>query len=115
MGWSGPLTHKQYITWVAWLDHEWNRPNRSDHYIMELRCDVQRIFAKNPRNVKPDRLQFITTAPKPTKVDTDENEEVDGPPKTSMADVAKAVWVSRAGGNVEKRTISKEELELESE
>jgi len=29
-------THRQYRTWLAWLDMQWNRPARSDHYLMRI-------------------------------------------------------------------------------
>lgn len=35
MGWSGPLTGRQYVLWLAWLEAEWNTPDRGDHYSMQ--------------------------------------------------------------------------------
>lgn len=29
-------THRQYQVWMRWLSDEWNRPSRTDHYLMQL-------------------------------------------------------------------------------
>lgn len=36
MGWSGPMTWKQYTTWLAWLELDMERPSRNDWYIHRL-------------------------------------------------------------------------------
>lgn len=36
MGWPGPMTHRQFLVWTAWLKEQWNSPNRTDHYLMLL-------------------------------------------------------------------------------
>jgi hypothetical protein len=30
------MTHRQHIVWQMWLREEWEKPNRSDHYIMQV-------------------------------------------------------------------------------
>lgn len=30
------MTHRQFLVWRLWLREEWNRPNRTDHYIMQI-------------------------------------------------------------------------------
>jgi hypothetical protein len=46
------LTHRQYAAWQAWLDEEWNRPSRSDHYQMQTAMVVAQANAKSPKKVK---------------------------------------------------------------
>ena len=29
------MTYRQYLVWLAWLKEDWNRPSRTDHYIMQ--------------------------------------------------------------------------------
>jgi hypothetical protein len=36
MGWREPMTHRQFLCWQCWLQLQWNVPNRSDHYVMQL-------------------------------------------------------------------------------
>lgn len=52
MGWPGPMTHRQFLTWHAWLAMEWSRPSRSDYYQMQTACEVRRVLSKKPRQVK---------------------------------------------------------------
>lgn len=40
MGWPGPMTHRQFLVWQAWLDKEWNVPSRSDWYAMQTAREV---------------------------------------------------------------------------
>lgn len=60
------MTHREYRTWVAHLDQEWNEPDRTDHYLMKIAAEVARKFAKHPEQITPDtmRLRF-GAAPKP--------------------------------------------------
>ena len=29
-------SHREYLTWMVWLNEEWNNPNRTDHYLMQI-------------------------------------------------------------------------------
>lgn len=53
-------TYRQYRVLVAWLDMEWNKPDRHDGYLMQIACEIRRMFAKHPQNVKMShfRLKF---------------------------------------------------------
>lgn len=50
MGWPGPMTERQFITWQAWLREEYNNPSRADYYAMEV------ARACGAKNVKPLKL-----------------------------------------------------------
>lgn len=53
LGWPGPMTHRQFLVWSAWLDEQWNRPDRTDHYLMQVAAEVRRGNAgKKARQVK---------------------------------------------------------------
>ncbi len=30
------VTHREYLLRVAWREKEWNNPDRSDHYLMQI-------------------------------------------------------------------------------
>lgn len=45
MGWDGPLTHRQYNTWQAWRERQWNRPKLTDQYIIQLSTIVSAFAA----------------------------------------------------------------------
>lgn len=56
-------THRQYLAWMDWLDEEWNRPSRSDFYLMQITQFVSAIinaFSKHPKNsrLKDYRIEF---------------------------------------------------------
>lgn len=87
MGWSGPLTHRQYLAWQAWFDAEWDRPNRTDNYLMSIACEVRRSQSKRPARHKLEhmRLKFRR------------KHEQTGPPSQAQIDAAKAVWMARVG------------------
>lgn len=40
-GWGGPVTHRQFEAVASWLDDEWNRPSRGDHYAMQTAMEVR--------------------------------------------------------------------------
>lgn len=45
-------THRQFLGWDAWLEEQWNRPDRNDHYLMQIAVTIQRLLAKNPKSIK---------------------------------------------------------------
>lgn len=45
-------THRQFLVWDAWLEEQWNRPDRNDHYLMQIAVTIQRLLSKNPRSIK---------------------------------------------------------------
>ena len=67
------MTHRQFVVWCAWLDIEFDRPDRSDWYAMQVAAEVRRVLAKNPGNIKTDsfKLKFQVGAKtvKPTRAE----------------------------------------------
>lgn len=63
MGWSGPMTHRQFEVWSTWLNMENNQPSRSDYYAMQIAFYVARSAAKHPNsiNFKSFKLKFNET------------------------------------------------------
>ena len=47
MGWSGPMTDRQYNAWLNWLDADMNNPSRADYYAMMV------AQASGAKNVQP--------------------------------------------------------------
>lgn len=68
MGWPGPMTHRQFEAWQAWLAEQWNQPSRTDNYLMQIACEVLRTRLKEPgkAEIKHFRLEFKEKKP-PTK------------------------------------------------
>ena len=46
LGWPGPLTHRQFRAWQAWLELEQSRPSRADFYLMAIRYSIETFMAK---------------------------------------------------------------------
>lgn len=67
MGWSGPMTHRQFASWSVYLEEEWNRPDRTDHYLMQVGVEVRRVLSREPNSHKLDdmRLEFKRPEPEP--------------------------------------------------
>jgi len=53
-------THREYKIWERWLQNEWNRPSRTDNYLMQI---AQRILqARFPKQKFPlDREEIKFT------------------------------------------------------
>jgi hypothetical protein len=63
LGWGGPLTHRQYLAWQAWLDIQYDTPSRTDHYLMALTLEVRSVagmFSKERKRwqMKDVKLNF---------------------------------------------------------
>jgi hypothetical protein len=85
MGWSGPLTHRQYVAWSEFLADEMEVPSRSDYYAMSIVAEIRSLFNKNVR-LEHCRLRFRRKGERP-KVS-----------KETAAAWSKAAWGARLGG-----------------
>lgn len=67
----GRWSHREYRTRLAWLDEQWNRPDRTDHYLMQVAAEVRRVLyllqvfgsKQQPHRVELNdcKLKFVTT------------------------------------------------------
>lgn len=53
-------TERELRVWLAWMTMQWDNPDRSDYYLMQVACEVRRVLSNNPRGIKVAdfRLQF---------------------------------------------------------
>lgn len=67
LGWPIKLSHREYLTWLAWTQDEWNQPNRTDYYLMQLTMVLKQKFARNPSifNLNDQRIEFEPEAARP--------------------------------------------------
>lgn len=54
------MTHRQYEVWKRWLREQWQVPDRTDQYLMQIACEVRRGYVKHPGkvSVRQMKLQF---------------------------------------------------------
>ena len=54
-------THREYLTWIAWLDEQWNKPSKTDSYLMQIAMEVDRVLSNNPNSIqmKHKLLKFV--------------------------------------------------------
>jgi hypothetical protein len=57
-GWSGPLTHRQYLTWTEYLQGQWNEPDRHDWYQMQTAYIVARVLGGSKGDLEDFKLSF---------------------------------------------------------
>jgi hypothetical protein len=83
-------THRDYLLWLWFLDEEWNKPNKTDHYLMQIADNVENLFKKVKRSdPNSQKLSFTKTEPLPELTE----EEA----KKRYMERAKAAWKSRLG------------------
>jgi hypothetical protein len=83
MGWRGPMTHRQFGAWQAWLRRQWNEPTRTDDYLAQIACEVRRGWVKKPQSV---RLQHF-------RLRYEGAPAADG--RHAAAEASKQVWLGR--------------------
>lgn len=85
------MTNRQFRTWLVWQGLSLNRPGLQDFYLMQIACEVRRVLAKNPGDIKVSdfRLQF-------GKDEHTEQESVADREKTAA--LAQARWIGSMGG-----------------
>lgn len=94
------MTERQHEAWQHWLMAEWNRPSRSDHYLMQLTAAVNDLTAAmtdgKQREVKPlefkwkQRQTQVAKKPKLTQVTMTDGTVHNIPQRLDKAGVARA-------------------------
>lgn len=83
------VSYKEYRCWIYWLIDEWNRPTRSDHYLMMIGQEVRRVLAKKKRSIKLEHFRLNWPNPFKKKPKTLVTQPL------SQAELAKQVWKTR--------------------
>lgn len=90
------ITHREFRTWIAWLEIDWNRPNPDQAYLMQIACEVARVLAKNPRSIRLEHfkspMSFSFRRQRTRQLTREES-----------AKRKKALWIGAFGGRVERR------------
>jgi ADP-glucose pyrophosphorylase len=51
-------TEKEMRVTLAWLEMQWDRPSRTDWYLMQVAAEVRRGLVKKPNSVKTGDLKI---------------------------------------------------------
>lgn len=51
-------TNREFKDWIVWLDREWNTPNRSDHYLMQIAREIRDKWSKKGSLLDTFKLKF---------------------------------------------------------
>ena len=68
------VTHRQYLVMVQWLKDQWDKPSRSDWYLMQVAQKVLMLLTKKELPVGSQKLTFEFKAP-PTQEELEQDEE----------------------------------------
>lgn len=52
------MSHREYLTRLAWIEENWNDPDRSDYYLMQIAQEIRKVMSKKPKNIKLDHLKI---------------------------------------------------------
>ena len=115
LGWKGPLTHRQFEAWRAWLQSEWNEPSRTDHYLMMLAQYLwaipARVWGKNPDVPGLDRFEIpFSFEEKAVGKQTVGEMLSEKKVKDSQRWADGQRWSARLGGQIAVNRISPEEM-----
>jgi len=82
-------SHREYQMWMRHLEEEWNRPSRTDHYLMQIAAKIEGLFRKG--SIKISSLLLPFQHKKPEKELTKE--------QIAKAELerSKAAWRARVG------------------
>lgn len=45
------VTNREYRLWMLWFDSEWNKPDRTDHYLMQIAAQIVAVNSKETDTV----------------------------------------------------------------
>ena len=79
-------TNRQYRTYIKWSQNQWNKPSRTDHYIMDATSEL--MIANGHKKVNQKKLILPFTF---------EREDEPKKPSKDRIELSKSVWRSRLG------------------
>lgn len=89
MGWPGPMTHRQFRVWRAWLEMDMDRPGKAEWYIMQATAEGIRPHLKKGAKVGAgDYKMKFTTAGRKKKA----------PAPAQSLNENKAIWLNYFAG-----------------
>ena len=71
------MGHAEYLKWLDWLDDQWNTPDRTDHYLMQVSANIFQSQSRNPTKIRSDqfRIKFVEANAKPTEFELEQKAE----------------------------------------
>lgn len=76
------ITHREFLTWAVYLQQQWNEPNRTDYYLMQISQVIKQVNSRRGATHRLSREQL--------KFDW-------GGPPEQTAEEAKHLWAARLG------------------
>lgn len=90
MGWRGPMTHRQFEAWHAWLELEQNRPSRADWYAMQTALEVRWVLASSRSGADLNDMKIPLVRSRKAEGEEDEATMVE-----QATALSKATWQGR--------------------
>lgn len=59
------MTHREYLTRLAWLERDMSEPSRTDHYLMQIAQEIRRVLSKRPNAIKMEHFKIQFKREKP--------------------------------------------------
>jgi hypothetical protein len=87
-------THREYLLWNEYLDEQWEKPDRHDHYLMQIAMYVSRQFGSSSGKLKLSsfKLPFVWRKAEAVPIKTEAEEA-----KAKSAESAKSRWFGFLG------------------
>lgn len=67
MGWgvlpNGRVTRRQHYIMLLWLGEEWDRPTKTEYYLMQIACEARRVFSRKPDKIKMEHFKLEFGSP----------------------------------------------------
>jgi hypothetical protein len=102
------MTHRQYVTWMVWLNEEEDKPTRSDYYQMQTAAEVRRLRAKNPEAVLIEQLKLNFVVDTGQQGGQEYRPEVTAETRKYYSNLSKQTWFARVGPPAKVITAAKE-------
>ena len=85
------LSYRQYLVMLVWLRERWNKPDRTDHYLMRIAQRIQQVLMDDPNKVSIDhqKIDFVFKSKAPVKLTPEEQQ--------MRLAISKARWKAAVG------------------
>lgn len=82
-------TEREMRVTLAWLEMQWDKPSRTDWYLMQIAAEVRRGLVKKPSSVKTENMKI--------KFLLDRKRSAAPPTSQEQMMMSKQCWLGAAG------------------
>lgn len=52
------MPQRRFLVWQQWMKRQWDKPDRTDHYLMRIAAETRRSYVEKPNGVDDNNFKI---------------------------------------------------------